>query len=62
MICGVNKRVERGNWVLAVSTEERSKILLFYTKSLIFKTLLPGIYLFKVTMEIPEQCVKSVQP
>ena len=28
IICGINKRVERGNWVLAVSTEERGKILL----------------------------------
>ena len=27
MICGVNKRVERGNWILAVSTKERGKIL-----------------------------------
>lgn len=27
MFCGVNKRVERGNWVLAVSTEERGKVL-----------------------------------
>ena len=27
MICGVNKRVERGNWILAVSTKEWGKIL-----------------------------------
>ena len=29
IICGINKRVERGNWVLAVSTEERAK---FYSQ------------------------------
>ena len=68
MVCGVSKKMERGKWVLTVSTVERDKIILsfqvfrkkFLQNHWFLKSSQTPFTCSKSTMETRKECMESM--